>query len=144
MTTRHRRGSAYVLVLVTTAIVTVIGLSGVMISRIELRRQTAGRQLDIARAAARAGVEFATARIRVENDWSKLGTGADVWNKNEPIGTDGAAWCVKRLGWDESDPINPRLTLESTGTMGDAVVRYRFVVVRGAYLETEGVAQVID
>lgn len=136
---RMRRGSAYLLVIMTTLIVAVIGLSALSLSRIELRRVTGMTDAAAARNAARAGVEWAFMQIRNETTWSNLGSRSAAWATNVAI--NGGTYSVNRTAYDNSDPVNPKLTLEAVGTYGNAVARYKVVIVRGAWVESGGWTQ---
>lgn len=137
-----RRGSAYLLVLVTTLIVGVIGLSAIALGRIELRRQNQERDATSARAAARAAVEFGLLKVRNETTWTNLGTSSANWASNVPL--DGSTFSLTRTAWDNTDPINPRLTLLAEGKRGDAVYRCQVVIVRGAWVEDKGWTQIVQ
>lgn len=62
----ERRGSAYVLVLSVSMIVVVIGLSGLMVSRIEQRGATAVSDMTAARTYALAAVEMGLFAIEAD------------------------------------------------------------------------------
>ena len=68
----ERRGSAYVLVLSVSMIVVVIGLSGLMVSRIEQRGATAVSDMTAARTYALAAVEMGLFAIEADPlNWRK-------------------------------------------------------------------------
>lgn len=136
---RVRRGSAYLLVIMTTLIVAVIGLSAISLSRIELRRVTGMTDASAARNAARAGIEWGFEQIRDETVWSNLGTRNASWATNVTI--NGGTYSVSRTAYDNSDPVNPKMTLEAVGTYGNAVARCKVVIVRGAWVESGGWTQ---
>ena len=62
----ERRGSAYILVLSVSMIVVVIGLSGLMVSRIEQRSASASSDMTAARAHALAAVEMGLFAIEAD------------------------------------------------------------------------------
>ena len=138
----ERSGSIYVLVLMTSLIVAIIGLSSVAVSRIELRRNASMSNAAAARAAARAGVEYALYKVRSETTWSNLQTGSATWATNVPF--QGGTYSIARTAYDNTDPLNPRLTVLSVGTHADAVYKLRVQIVAGSRIESTGWAQVVD
>ena len=85
MAQNRRRGSAYITVLGTAVAITVIGLSGIMVSRIRLRRAEAANDFATARAYARSAVEMGFYRIENNDDWrSTFASG--VWEADKTIG----------------------------------------------------------
>jgi Tfp pilus assembly protein PilX len=139
---RARRGSAYVLILMTTMIVTVIGLSAVALSRVELRRSNGVADARAARGAARAAIEFGFLKIASETTWSNLGTSNPAWATN--VSFHGGSFSLTRLAYDNTDPLNDRLTLLAVGTHGEAVFRLKVVIVGGTRIESEDWTQVVN
>ena len=139
---RSRTGSAYLLVLMTVLIVTAIGLSAVALSRIELRRSSSASDALAARAAARAAIEFGFLKIRLESNWNNIGDGPANWASNVPF--QNGTYSLTRTGYDNSDPINYRITLLATGTSATAVYKLQIVIVRGAWVDSAGITQVVN
>ena len=130
---RARRGSVYLLVLMTTLIVGIIGLSAVALSRVELRRERQAQDAVVARAAARAAIEFGLLKIRLTTNWSDLSGGNAAWASN--VSFNGGTYSLTRTAYDNTDPINDRLTLLAIGKRGDAVCQFQVVIVGGGWIE---------
>lgn len=128
-----RRGTAYTLVLMTTMIVGILGVSGVALARIERARAQQAANFENARAIARAAVEWGTLQIRNEPTWHTLATRGPQWAKDVPFA--GGMYCLTRTNVDQSDPQNPRLSFLAEAAYRGAVVKYRFTILRGAYIE---------
>jgi hypothetical protein len=80
---RHR-GSAYVAVLGMSMIITVIGLSAVMATRIQTRTVNADRDMARAAFAGRSIIEIATHRIVNDASWRSTYTN-DTWTADETL-----------------------------------------------------------
>lgn len=82
----HRRGSAYLIILMTSMIVTVIGLSSLLVMRVQLRAATNTNDSAQARLCARSGIEIGLLWIQQDPNWrAKRGNG--LWADNVPMGT---------------------------------------------------------
>lgn len=135
-----RRGSAYLLVVMVTFIVVIIGLSAVAISRIEHRREIEANDAAIAREAALSGIEIASFTIRTATDWDRLLEGTGLWADRVRLGD--ATITVNRIGVDKSDPLSPRLTVRSIGSKGDARCVLEAVIVGAARIEEGSITRV--
>ncbi len=100
-----RPGTIYVLVLMTTLIVAILGLSAVALSRIQLRRERQAHDAASARAAARAAIEWGFMKIRLETNWNNLLTGNPQWATN--VRFEGGSYSLTMLLFDNADPVNP-------------------------------------
>ena len=122
----RRRGSMYVVVLGTSVMVTVIGLSALLSVRVERREVDMGGDFAQARLHAQSAIEIGLARISDNPDWrTRYSNG--VWEADRPIGTgtytvEGFDADDADLGDDDTDP----LVLTGTGFSGDA--RYKLEV----------------
>jgi hypothetical protein len=81
----HDRGSAYLLILGAAMLVTVIGISSLLVARVEHRAATGAEDRAKARAYAESAIELALLLINGDATWrSKLGN--TNWPTDEPIG----------------------------------------------------------
>lgn len=126
----------------TALIVAMIGLGAVTVARLDRNRSQGALDAAQARAAAEAGVQFAMLKIRSETTWSNLSTGAAAWATKVPFG--GGTYSVSRTKYDNTDPLNDRLTLLSVGTHGDAVFQLQVVIVGGWRVDSAGWTQVVN
>ncbi len=82
----HRRGSVYLIVLMTSMIVTVIGLSALLVMRVQLRAAANTNDSAQARLFARSGIEMGLLWIQQDPNWrTKKGNG--LWADNVPMGS---------------------------------------------------------
>lgn len=139
--TTSRRGSAYVLVVMVTFIVVIIGLSAVALSRIEHRREQRAQDDLAARSAALSGLEVAYLTIRNAATWNAVRAGSGTWASN--VAMDGSVYTVERVSIDETDPLTPRITVQATGTRGQSRCILRAVIVRGTYVEPGSITKVV-
>jgi len=80
-----RRGSAYLMVLMSTALVVIIGLSGLLAMRVRARVAHAQADAAIARTYAASAVELALEYVYSDPDWrDTFGNGA--WTTDMPFG----------------------------------------------------------
>jgi Tfp pilus assembly protein PilX len=137
-----RRGSVCVVVLMTLMILVIIGLSAVAVARVDRRRARNVSDAAGARAAARAAVEWGLLQVRQEANWANIGLRDANWAVG--LSLPPATYSLRRSAYDNSDPINPRLTLVGEGRCGNAVARYQVVIVRGAWIDQAGWTQVTN
>jgi hypothetical protein len=126
----------------TALVVAMIGLGALAVARIERRRSDGAFDAAQASAAARAGVEYAFFMIRSETTWSNLSIRSVAWASSVPFA--GGTFSVTRTAYDNTDPLNDRLTLLAVGTHGDAVYQLQVVVVGGTRVDTSGWTQVVN
>jgi len=96
--THNRRGGIYIAVLGVTTLVTVIGVSGILLA--DVQRQTSAARLDsaAARFEAQSALEVALSRVAATSDWpAKYPSGA--WSGVEGLG--GAEWAFM-LEYDQA------------------------------------------
>ncbi|MEE8154478.1 MAG: carbohydrate binding domain-containing protein [Phycisphaerales bacterium] len=82
----HRRGSAYLLILMTSMIVTVIGLSALLVMRVQLRAAGDTNNSAQARLCARSGIEMGLLWIQQDPNW-RTTQGNGLWADNVPMGS---------------------------------------------------------
>ena len=119
MALETRRGTAYLLVLVTVMVTVAIGASSVMVHRVRRERLDASAEVERARAVAQAGLELATAYIQSDTAW-RTNRGLGTWMNAESV-LDGV---VTVSAWDADgnatdDPMDA-VTLTSEGVVGSA------------------------
>jgi len=107
-----RRGSAYVLVLVTAMILTVIGISSVAVSRVENRRAAMARNASEARLLAMTAIEHARVTIESTPLWTTLYVGKDL-----PLTT---SYGGGTFEWRITDRGDGSYTIRGTGRKGGA------------------------
>jgi len=117
----RRRGGIYVLVLGTSILVTVIGVSALALSRIQTRIAAAELPAAKARFAAQSLIEVALLRIANDPNWRSAYTN-DTWTDEETVGDAvGAYKLVDELDGDlTNDPTHP-VRLCAKATAGEAV-----------------------
>lgn len=81
---RQRRGAMYVVVLMSALIVTVIGLSGVTVARLQLREAKQAHSVYAARFYAQSAVETGMQFIAADAAWRTTYT-HDLWLADRPI-----------------------------------------------------------
>jgi len=125
MKSSRRRASAYITVLGTAVAITVIGLSGIMASRVRLRWSKNADDFATARIYARSAVEMGFLRIKSNSSWRTF-YGSGIWETNQTIGTG----TYTLLGVDPTDnnlandPMNP-VELTGIGVSGGATYKVR-------------------
>lgn len=119
----HRRGSVYLLVLAVATIVTVIGMSAIVASRLDVR--ASGRSLEAREAEilALAAVEQALTIIRDVPTWRDDFVHDDPAPPEIPMGSGFVSICMidesgdENLGAGDDDPVR----VHGIGRVGDAV-----------------------
>ncbi len=81
----RRRGSAYLVILGAATLLTILGLSGLLAVRIELRGARTGEAAAKARVAAASALELALLRVGSDDLWRK-NYKHDVWTAEETVG----------------------------------------------------------
>ncbi len=86
LTRRHprRRGSVYVLVLVVSMIVTVIGLSAIMVLRIQRRSFEGHNDATVAKNYAQSAIDIAMLQIMLDTNWRQTYT-HNTWVADQAI-----------------------------------------------------------
>lgn len=124
----RRRGVAYVFFLTTAMLVTVIGLSALIVVRIELRTSEGVSDAAEASLCARSAIDLAVLNITNDTNWTKTVT-HDTWEPKQAIGAGVLTWKVV----DERDgtfTVDPGATVRVYGqaVVGDAVRVYSALV----------------
>jgi hypothetical protein len=118
--TPPRRGSVYLLVLITCFLVAAMALAALNIGRVHGRRASDANDFIEARSYARAGVEIGMLMIRNDPYWrTDLGNGAWVTNKLIGAGTFSLS-AVDPIDGDITSANNHPIILASTGAKGNA------------------------
>jgi hypothetical protein len=118
----------YLAVLMTALIVAVIGLSGLTLSRIQLRSAEGEREIVSARLYAQSAIEMALLAINDDPDWRTTYT-HDVWTAARSIGEGTYAWKLvdEKNGDLAKDPSAP-VRLYGLGNAGDALRLYSVLI----------------
>lgn len=128
--TRRRRGTVYVMVLVTAMLTMVIGLSGLLVMRVERRSANLTNNAGQARNLAIAAVDRGLYEIAADNNWRTNHT-HDVWTNPLPLGegtvqfkfvdqTDGV------LSDSDSDPVN----VIGRGEIGQSIIMFSATLIQ--------------
>jgi hypothetical protein len=107
-----------------------------------MRRSASASDFLAARAAARAALELGFLKVRNETTWSNLNSSPAAWATSVPF--QGGTYSLTRTAYDNTDPLNDRLTLLAVGTHGDAVYKLQVVIVHGTAVDSAGVTQVVN
>ncbi len=83
---KRRRGSMYVVVLGSTMVITVIGLSALMLARVERTSAEGTADLSAARFYAQSAIEMGQHNIREDSNWRQTYSNG-VWDADNLIGT---------------------------------------------------------
>lgn len=114
-----RRGTAYLLVLVTVLITVAVGVSSVMVHRVRRERLDRIADMDRARAVAQAGLELAVAYIQSDGQW-RTNRGLGTWMDGESV-LDGTVTLVASdPDGDANDDAADQVTLVSEAVVGSA------------------------
>lgn len=125
---RTRRGSMYVAVLMTAIIVAVIGISGLAVTRIQLRSTDGASQVTAARFYAQSAVEMGLHSINADPDWRTTYPN-DTWEPRAPIGLGAYTWkLVDEQDGDLADDPTQPVRLYGKGVAGDTVRMYSVLV----------------
>ncbi|MCH7873331.1 MAG: hypothetical protein IID33_16670 [Planctomycetes bacterium] len=116
----RRRGSIYVAVLGSSMLVTVVGLSALMATRIERRGAQDAGDLAKARFHARTGIEMGLFRIGADANWRANRTNG-LWETGKPVGTGSYTLSGVDPGdGDLNDDEREPLRLQGDGLEGEA------------------------
>lgn len=122
--TSRRAGSAYVLVLATSMIVTVIGISALTAVRLRLRAAELDRSVGAAELDARSAVDMGLFWIGNDPDW-RTNRPNGVWETNKKIGN--GTYTLQVTDPTDSDLTNSwadPVVVRGTGTQGRARAIY--------------------
>ena len=125
----RRRGAAYVFFLSTATLVAIIGLSALMVVRIQARAGEGTKNLVAARFYAQSAIELGFLVITADPLWWQ-NPGSGPWRTNEPIG-DGTLSLEVIIAPDGDalgDGSDPALLI-GTGVSGQATHRMQMLVV---------------
>ncbi len=124
----RRRGASYVFFLGTAMLVTVIGLSSLMLVRVQRRGAETANDMASARFYAQAAIEYGFARINADPDWrTTLGSG--TWAANQAIGSGYFDLQAEIVDDGDADPNNDPLVLKGRGYSGQAAHRAEVTVI---------------
>ena len=130
-TRRHphrRRAASYVFFLGTAMLVTVIGLSSLMLVRVQRRGAETANDMASARFYAQSAIEYGFARINEDPDWrTTLGTG--TWVNNQAIGSGYLELKAEFVADGDANPDNDPLVLKGRGYSGPAEHRAEVTVI---------------
>ncbi len=118
---RHfRRGSAYIVILGTAMIITVIGISAITLTRVQIRSANWVNDAVKARTCAQTGMQWALYKISSEPDW-RTARANGQWVADQVI-DDGTftVWVTDPVDGDLADSISDPIRIKVGGYMGKA------------------------
>jgi len=117
---RRRRGSAYIIILGSAMIVTVIGLSAIVATRIQIRNANWISDIVKARTCSQTGVQWALLKISTDPDWrTHYPNGQWVTGRGIDDGTF-RVWVTDASDGDLTDSQYDGVTVKVAGYTGDA------------------------
>ncbi len=120
----RRRGTAYAFFLMTTLLVTIIGMAGLRVAGIGLRSAVAINQQVEAQACAQSGVELGLVALNRTNNW-RDNLPVDTWSTPVAVGNGLASWKIKPVvGTTFTGKRNGSVRVYGRGTAGDATWLY--------------------
>ncbi len=126
---RHRRrGSSYVLFMGTAMVVTIIGLSALMMVRVQRRSAEASNDLAAARFYAQSAIEHGFAMFNQDADW-RTNLGSGFWITDQ--GINGGTFSLEVTFIDDGDgkPDNDDVVLTGTGVHGPATHKMQVTLI---------------
>ena len=124
--TFRRRGSLYVAVLGSTMVITVIGISALMLARIERVSAEGTADLSTARFYAQSAIEMGQHKIRQDSNWRTTYT-SGAWESNRTIGSGKYTLeGIDPVDGNLSNSASDSLLLRGTGFEGQS--RYKLQV----------------
>ena len=118
-----RRGTAYVMVLVVSLIVTIAGVTTITLARIQTRQSVQANDWTKAQVLAASGIEQALSVLNGNEDWRKIYThGATAQTHNLGHGT--YRWRLyDNVDGDFTDSPTDAMTLQVIATVGETIYR---------------------
>jgi hypothetical protein len=117
-----RRGSAYLAILGASMLVATIGLSAIMVARVQMRAGSLAGDIEQARDYAHSGIEMGRVWISADPNWRTNYRNGD-WTDKQPIGSSGGAFTLTAIDPNDGDisnwPTDP-LVLRARGFKGTA------------------------
>ena len=124
----RRRGASYVFVLGTGMVVMVMGLSTLMMVRIQRRSNEGSNDLTAARFYAQSAIEYGFAKINQDPDW-RMNLGAGPWATDQPIGRGTFSLEAAFVDDGDADASNDPVTLIGSGVSGEAMHRTQVTLI---------------
>ena len=114
-----RRGTIYILVLVSAVIVTLIGVIGLRLAHTQAAVARADAQRDEAMSLAESAVQWGIHYVMLSTDW-RDGTTSGATIRTMPLGEGTLSIAIVDLDGDLGDNAQDPFTIVGTGTIGDA------------------------
>lgn len=118
-----RRGTIYVLVLMTSVIVTLIGIIAHRMVQSQARVARIDAQRDEAAALAESAVQWGVHYVTLKSDWRTATSSGDVV-RTMPLGEGQISIVIADADGDLDDRETEEFTITGTGRIGDAVQTY--------------------
>ncbi len=123
---KRRRGSMYVAVLGSTMVITVIGMSALMLARVERTSAEGTADLSAARFYAQSAIEMGQHKIHQDSNWRTTYT-SGAWESNRTIGSGTYTLeGIDPVDGNLSNSASDSLLLRGTGFEGQS--RYKLQV----------------
>ena len=119
---RRRRGSAYLVVLGATLIVSSLAFTGLLVSASQRRSASSSIEAAEARQIARDAIEIAQLWIHQDPNW-RVNRPAGAWATNVPLGPSGGTFSLEATDVRDGDMQNrphDEVVLTATGKKGSA------------------------
>ena len=124
----RRQGTAYVLVLGSAMLVTIIGLSSMMAMRVQHRSADSSNDVALARNYAQSAIELATLEIYNDISW-RDNIAHDTWSTSKVIGRGGCSWkLVDEVNNSLKADRNATVRVFGKGVAGDSTWIYSVLV----------------
>ncbi len=115
----HKRGTAYLLVLIAVLVTVAIGVTGAMVHKSRREHLIRASEIEHARQIAQAGLELAVAYIQADDSWRTL-RGLGVWMDEEPLLGGLLTVTAHDSDGNATDDYDDQVTLIAEGTFGRA------------------------
>lgn len=116
---KARKGSLYISVLGVAMVVSIIGLSSVMISRLELRSAHDTQLVTEAGVLSQSAIEWGITRINADSNWRNTYTN-DAWQPDQAFGNGLFSFKLVADSGDLTNPANGDVNIVGRGVVSRA------------------------
>lgn len=125
-----RRGTIYVAVIGTAVIVALIGLSGLMLVRIERRISTEGKNLSDASLLAQSAIEHAITVLSKDTNWRSTYT-HNSWQATQSFGAGSFKWKLVANSGNLASPADGAVKIVGEGRVNAALQEHTVKITGG-------------